>query len=151
MLFRSLASNVAYGEEVDIERVHEALALADATSFAESLEDGIDTMMEEFGSNLSGGQRQRIAIARAIYKHASLLILDEATSALDNESEKRIQNALEEYVKDKITITIAHRLSTIEHADSILVFQQGEIVARGTHQELLTSSPVYQRLSGELA
>ena len=147
----TLASNVAYGEEVDIERVHEALALADATSFAESLEDGIDTMMEEFGSNLSGGQRQRIAIARAIYKHASLLILDEATSALDNESEKRIQKALEDYTKDKITITIAHRLSTIEHSDAILVFQQGEIVARGTHQELLTSSPVYQRLSGELA
>ena len=151
-IFRdTLAANVAYGEELDIERVHEALALADAKSFAESLEDGIDTMMEEFGTNLSGGQRQRIAIARAIYKNASLMILDEATSALDNESEKRIQNALESYVKDKITITIAHRLSTIEHADQILVFQAGEIVARGTHSELLESSPVYQRLSGELA
>ena len=147
----TLAANVAYGEELDIERVHEALALADAKSFAESLEDGIDTMMEEFGTNLSGGQRQRIAIARAIYKNASLMILDEATSALDNESEKRIQNALESYVKDKITITIAHRLSTIEHADQILVFQSGKIVARGTHSELLVSSPVYQRLSGELA
>ncbi|MEE8588093.1 MAG: ABC transporter transmembrane domain-containing protein [Sulfurimonadaceae bacterium] len=151
-IFRdTLAANVAYGEELDIERVHEALALADAKSFAESLEDGIDTMMEEFGTNLSGGQRQRIAIARAIYKNASLMILDEATSALDNESEKRIQNALESYVKDKITITIAHRLSTIEHADQILVFQSGKIVARGTHSELLESSPVYQRLSGELA
>ncbi len=147
----TLAANVAYGDELDIERVHEALALADATSFVESLDEGVETLMEEFGANLSGGQRQRIAIARAIYKNASLLILDEATSALDNESEKRIQSALEEYVKDKITITIAHRLSTIEHADSILVFQKGEIVARGTHKELLATSPVYQRLSGELA
>ena len=115
------------------------------------LEEGIETMMEEFGTNLSGGQRQRIAIARAIYKNASLLILDEATSALDNESEKRIQTALDEYTKDKITITIAHRLSTIKHVDQILVFQAGEIVARGTHNELLGSSSVYQRLSGELS
>ena len=84
-----------------------------------------------------------------IYKNASLLILDEATSALDNESEKRIQKALDEYTKDKITITIAHRLSTIKHADEILVFQQGKIVDRGPHQKLLKHSKVYQRLSGE--
>ena len=147
----TLAANVAYGDKLDITRVHEALALADATNFVESLDNGVETVMQEFGANLSGGQRQRIAIARAIYKHASLLILDEATSALDNESEKRIQRALEEYTKDKITITIAHRLSTIEHADQILVFQSGKIVARGTHQELLESSDVYQRLSGELS
>ncbi|MGB5965061.1 MAG: ABC transporter transmembrane domain-containing protein [Sulfurimonadaceae bacterium] len=145
----SLAANVAYGEDMDEKRVVEALKHADAYTFAQQLDDGIHTLMEEFGSNLSGGQRQRIAIARAIYKNASLLILDEATSALDNESEKRIQDALEDYVKDKITITIAHRLSTIEHADEILVFQQGEIVDRGSHQELLKSSAVYQRLSGE--
>lgn len=147
----TLAQNVAYGHEVDEQRVLEALKLADAYAFAMSLQEGISTMMEEFGANLSGGQRQRIAIARAIYKNASLLILDEATSALDNESEKRIQDALQEYAKDKITITIAHRLSTIEHADMILVFQAGVIVARGTHSELLESSPVYQRLCGELA
>ncbi|MGB6020132.1 MAG: ABC transporter transmembrane domain-containing protein [Sulfurimonadaceae bacterium] len=146
----TLAANVAYGEEVDLQRIEKALELADAKSFVESLEEGVETMMQEFGANLSGGQRQRIAIARAIYKNASLLILDEATSALDNESEKRIQKALEAYTKDKITITIAHRLSTIEHADEILVFQKGEIMARGTHSELLESSPVYQRLSGEL-
>ena len=108
-------------------------------------------MIGERGVKVSGGQRQRMAIARAIYKNASLLILDEATSALDNESEKRIQKALEEYTKDKITITIAHRLSTIEHADQILVFQAGEIVDRGTHSELLENSAVYQRLSGELS
>ena len=145
----SLAANVAYGQTIDEEKVNEALALADASSFVASLEDGIHTKMEEFGANLSGGQRQRVAIARAIYKHSSLLLFDEATSALDNESEKRIQQALDTYTKDKITITIAHRLSTIEDADKILVMQQGRIVASGTHQELLETSEVYQRLAGE--
>ncbi len=146
----TLAANVAYGNEIDEERVKEALSMADALEFAESLPEGIHTMMQEFGSNLSGGQRQRIAIARAIYKHASLLILDEATSALDNESEKRIQRALEAYTKDKMTITIAHRLSTIEHADLILYFEEGRIIARGTHQELLETSENYRRLAGKM-
>ena len=147
----TLAANVAYGEEeIDEPKVIEALKLADAYNFVMELEDGIHTMMHEAGANLSGGQRQRIAIARAIYKHASLLLFDEATSALDNESEKRIQASLNDYTKDKITITIAHRLSTIEHADKILVLQKGSIVASGTHKELLESSNVYQRLAGEL-
>ncbi|MDQ1268695.1 MAG: ATP-binding cassette, subfamily bacterial MsbA, partial [Campylobacterota bacterium] len=144
----TLAANVAYGQEIDEARVVEALKLADAYDFATSLESGIYTKMEEFGSNLSGGQRQRVAIARAIYKHASLLLFDEATSALDNESEKRIQNALHEYTKDKITITIAHRLSTIESADKILVMQKGKIIASGKHSELLESCDIYQRLAG---
>ena len=146
----TLAANVAYGQEIDESRVKNALVLADAWSFVESLEEGIYTKMEEFGSNLSGGQRQRVAIARAIYKDASLILFDEATSALDNESEKRIQAALDEYTKDKITITIAHRLSTIEHADKILVMQKGKIVASGNHSELLESCEVYQRLAGKL-
>ncbi len=145
----TLASNVAYGQEIEEERVNEALKLADASAFVSELENGIHTKMEEFGANLSGGQRQRIAIARAIYKHSSIILFDEATSALDNESEKRIQKALDEYTKDKITVTIAHRLSTIEHADKILVMQNGKIVASGTHKELLSNSDVYQRLSGE--
>ncbi|MDF1874432.1 ABC transporter ATP-binding protein [Sulfurimonas sp. SAG-AH-194-I05] len=145
----SLALNVAYGQDVDEKRVKEALALADASSFVESLEDGIHTKMEEFGANLSGGQRQRVAIARAIYKHSSLLLFDEATSALDNESEKRIQKALDSYTKDKITITIAHRLSTIEHADKIIVMQKGAIVACGTHADLLKNSSLYQKLAGK--
>ncbi|MDD2790471.1 MAG: ABC transporter transmembrane domain-containing protein [Sulfurimonas sp.] len=145
----SLAANVAYGtKEIDEARVHEALKLADASDFVASLSDGIHTQLQEFGSNLSGGQRQRLAIARAIYKHSSLLLFDEATSALDNESEKRIKLALDTYAKDKITITIAHRLSTIEHADKILVLQKGKIVAHGSHEELLESSEVYQRLAG---
>ncbi len=146
----TLAANVAYGSEIDETRVREALRTADALEFAESLPEGIHTMMMEFGSNLSGGQRQRIAIARAVYKHASLLILDEATSALDNESEKRIQKALANYTKDKITITIAHRLSTVEDADAILYFQEGRIIARGTHAELLESSENYRRLAGKM-
>jgi subfamily B ATP-binding cassette protein MsbA len=144
----TLAANVAYGQEIDEERVNRALELADAKAFVDSLPEGIHTQMDESGTNLSGGQRQRIAIARAIYKHASLLIFDEATSALDNESEKRIQDAIADYSKDKITFTIAHRLSTIEDADLILVFQEGKIVARGTHQELIENSPQYQRLAG---
>ncbi len=145
----TLAANVAYGQEINENRVNEALKLADASSFVSSLENGIYTKMEEFGSNLSGGQRQRVAIARAIYKHSSVIIFDEATSALDNESEKRIQNALDEYTKDKITITIAHRLGTIKNADKILVMQNGKIVASGNHNELLESCEVYQRLAGQ--
>ncbi|MDQ7066905.1 MAG: ABC transporter transmembrane domain-containing protein [Sulfurimonas sp.] len=144
----TLAANVAYGQVIDEKKVNDALHLADASSFVSALEDGINTMMSEAGTNLSGGQRQRVAIARAIYKHSSLLLFDEATSALDNESEKRIQEALDEYTKDKITITIAHRLSTIEHADKILVMQKGAIVASGSHAELLQSSTVYQKLAG---
>lgn len=147
----TLAANVAYGQEVDEQRVNEALELADAKEFVSSLSDGIHTEMDEAGTNLSGGQRQRIAIARAIYKHASVIMFDEATSALDNKSEKRIQKALDEYTKDKITLTIAHRLSTVQHADKILVFKKGEIVASGTHDELLKSSREYQRLSGVLS
>ena len=146
----TLGANVAYGQEIDEDRVNEALMLADATKFVDELEDGIYTEMTEFGANLSGGQRQRIAIARAIYKHSSLLLFDEATSALDNESEKRIQTALSEYTKDKITITIAHRLSTIEHADKILVMQKGIVVACGSHTDLLEKSDVYKRLAGQL-
>ncbi len=146
----TLAANVAYGHKVDEKRVMEALQHADALDFVNKLPQGIDTPMEEFGTNLSGGQRQRIAIARAIYKNASVLILDEATSALDNESEKRIQQALQSYTKDKITIMIAHRLSTIEHADEILYFQRGQIIARGTHRELLERSQEYRRLAGAM-
>ena len=145
----TLAANVAYGEEdIDENRVIEALKLADAYEFSMALENGIYTVMSEAGTNLSGGQRQRISIARAIYKHASLLLFDEATSALDNESEKRIQEALDSYTSDKITITIAHRLSTIAHADKILVLQKGKIVSIGSHRELLENSEVYQRLAG---
>ena len=146
----SLASNIAYGEEIDEKRVLEALKVADAYDFVQDLEDGIFTQMKEFGANLSGGQRQRIAIARAVYKNSSLLLFDEATSALDNESEKRIQKALDIYTKDKITITIAHRLTTIKDVDKILVMQNGQIVDSGTDSFLLKNSKFYKKLAGEL-
>lgn len=146
----TLAANVAYGQEIDETKVKDALRMADALDFVESLVEGVYTIMQEFGTNLSGGQRQRIAIARAIYKNSSVLVLDEATSALDNETEQKIQNVLERFSKNKITILIAHRLSTIQNADQILVFKHGEIIASGSHNELLENSQEYQRLSRTL-
>ena len=118
--------------------------------FISKLEDGIYTLLSESGDNLSGGQRQRIAMARALYKNPDILILDEATSALDNKSEALIQKALEELKSEMITFTVAHRLSTIEEADTILVFQEGEIICRGSHETLLQECPIYQKLSKNL-
>ena len=146
----TLAENIAYGMPIDEEKVTQALQQADAMAFVTQLEQGIHTPLLENGANLSGGQRQRIAIARAIYKNASVLILDEATSALDNESERRIQEALSALEKNKITFIIAHRLNTIEHADRILLFQQGRIVEEGTHTHLLQHSKLYQQLAGQM-
>ena len=143
----TIAHNVAYGEEVNEKRVIEALQKAHALEFVEKLDDGIDTLLSENGNNLSGGQRQRIALARALYKNPSVLILDEATSALDNKSEVLIQKALEELKDKMITITVAHRLSTIESADTILVFRDGEIICRDTHQNLLKNCIEYQKLA----
>ncbi len=146
----SIAANVAYGEEVDEARVVEALKKAHAMEFIDQLDDGIHTLLSESGDNLSGGQRQRIALARALYKNPDILILDEATSALDNKSEALIQQALHELKSEMITFTVAHRLSTIEDADTILVFQKGEIICRGSHQTLLQECPTYQKLSRSL-
>lgn len=146
----SIASNVAYGESFNKQRVIEALTQAHAMEFISKLDEGIDTILSESGDNLSGGQRQRIALARALYKKPDILILDEATSALDNKSEGSIKEALEALKSRMITFTVAHRLSTIEDADSILVFEAGEIIARGTHEELLKSSKVYAKLSNSV-
>lgn len=146
----SIAANVAYGEAIDEKRVVEALEKAYAMEFVNKLDDGIHTLLSESGDNLSGGQRQRIALARALYKNPDILILDEATSALDNTSEALIQKALHELKSDMITFTVAHRLSTIEDADTILVFQEGEIICRGSHQTLLQECSTYQKLSGSL-
>lgn len=114
--------------------------------FIEQTDQGLDTVIGENGASLSGGQRQRIAIARALLRDAPVLILDEATSALDTESEKAIQAALEELQKDKTVLVIAHRLSTIEGADQILVVEEGEIVERGSHSELLEQNGAYAQL-----
>jgi subfamily B ATP-binding cassette protein MsbA len=146
----TIAANVAYGEDIDENRVVEALEKAYAMEFINKLDNGIHTLLSESGDNLSGGQRQRIALARALYKNPDILILDEATSALDNKSEALIQKALNKLKSEMITFTVAHRLSTIEDADTILVFQDGEIICRGSHQELLEECQPYQKLSKSL-
>ena len=141
--------NVAYGMPIDKERAIEALKQAQAWEFVEKLEKGIETYLDEFGTNLSGGQRQRIALARALYKKPEILILDEATSALDNKSERAIQIALES-IKDKmITFVVAHRLSTVENADIILVLENGEIIDRGDYKTLLKDSEAFQLLANK--
>ncbi len=146
----TIAANVAYAEEIDPKRVTAALQKAYAMEFIDKLEDGIFTKLSENGNNLSGGQRQRIALARALYKNPDVLILDEATSALDNKSEALIQKALRALKGKIITFTVAHRLSTIEDADTILVFENGKIIERGTHHYLLQHSPVYQALASHI-
>ncbi len=146
-IFRdSIAANVAYGHEINRDKVINALKEANAWEFVEDLPNGIDTIMEESGTNLSGGQRQRIAIARAIYKDPDILILDEATSALDNKSEKLIQEAFERISKNKITFIIAHRLSTIRNADKIAVMKDGKIICLDTESNLLANCEEFKRL-----
>ena len=142
----TIAANVAYGYEIDEIRVIEVLKQAHAYDFVFAMKKGINTVLDEFGTNLSGGQRQRIAIARALYKNPQILILDEATSALDNQSESIISEVIQEVSQNKITFIIAHRLSTIKNADKIAVFKAGEIVCVGKESELLNSCTEYQRL-----
>lgn len=142
----TIANNVAYGNEYDENRVKEALKLAHADIFVSKMENGMHTMLDEFGTNLSGGQRQRIAIARALYKNPQIIIFDEATSALDNESESIITDVVDEISSNKIVLVIAHRLSTIKTADFIAVFKDGEIVGFGTDDELKATSKEYLKL-----
>jgi len=143
----TLANNIAYGRpDVPREAIERAARAAHAWEFIEKAPQGLDTPCGENGLNLSGGQRQRIAIARAFLKDAPLLILDEATSALDNESERQVQQALPELMAGRTTLIIAHRMSTIEHADLIVVMDQGRIVEQGRHAELLARGGHYARL-----
>lgn len=144
----TIAHNIAYGSletatEADIMR---AAKTAHALEFIEQLPNGLNTLVGEDGVLLSGGQRQRLAIARAILKNAPILILDEATSALDNESERYIQAALDELMKNRTTLVIAHRLSTIERVDKIIVMDKGKIVEEGTHKDLLAQDAIYASL-----
>ena len=141
--------NIAFGTESrhTREEVIAAARAAYAWDFIQQLPEGLDTPIGEDGAKLSGGQRQRIAIARALLKNAPLLILDEATSALDTESERQVQAALATLMKGRTTLVIAHRLSTIEHADVILVLDQGRIVERGTHASLLALGGYYANLN----
>jgi len=144
----SIFNNIAFGTDATLEAVIEAAKIANAHEFIEASPDGYYTVIGDRGSKLSGGQRQRLSIARAVLKNPPILILDEATSALDNESEKMVQSALGNLMKNRTVLVIAHRLSTIQHADQILVVDNGEIVERGTHVELLANPKgVYTKLS----
>ena len=139
--------NIAFAmPNAKLEDVIQAAKIANAYDFIMDLEHGFETNIGERGGKLSGGQRQRLSIARAVMKNPPVLILDEATSALDSESEKLVQEALANLMKNRTSIVIAHRLSTIQHADEILVMQKGEIVERGNHQTLLQQNGVYTKL-----
>ena len=143
----SFFNNIAFGvESATLDEVKEAARIANAHEFIMATEEGYDTNIGDRGGKLSGGQRQRISIARAILKNPPVLILDEATSALDTESERLVQEALENLMRNRTTIVIAHRLSTIRNADEICVMHEGEIVERGKHDELLAVNGYYKRL-----
>ncbi|MCG9910289.1 MAG: ABC transporter ATP-binding protein/permease [Flavobacteriales bacterium] len=143
----TVLGNITFGaENPDREKAIEAAKNANAHAFIMELENGYDTNLGEGGNKLSGGQKQRIAIARALYKNPPILILDEATSALDSESEKIVQEALNNLMANRTSLVIAHRLSTVRHADEILVLQRGEIVERGTHSTLIAAGGMYAKL-----
>jgi len=143
----TVLNNITFGNTtVNREAAIEAAKAANAHLFISELENGYDTLIGDRGMLLSGGQRQRLTIARAIYKNAPILIMDEATSALDTESERLVQDAINKMMENRTSIVIAHRLSTIRHADEIIVLQKGEIVERGTHEELLQMQGYYFRL-----
>jgi len=143
----SVAANIAYGVENPAqEKIEEAARRAHAHEFIEELPETYQTTVGDRGLRLSGGQKQRLAIARALFRDAPILILDEATSALDNESERLVQEAINELMEGRTVFAIAHRLSTIQHADEIIVMKEGEIVERGKHDELLTQGGHYKYL-----
>lgn len=142
----TLEANIAFGTAgATHEQVVEAAKRARCHDFISALPNGYDTIVGEGGASLSGGERQRISIARALLKDAPIVVLDEATASIDPENEQLIQQALTELTREKTVVVIAHRLATIEHADQILVVEDGTVVQRGTHEELLAQEDVYRR------
>ena len=143
----TIRDNIAYGlDEVDMDMVVEAAKIAQLHDFIEGLPGGYDTWVGERGVTLSGGQRQRLAIARTILLDPPVIILDDSTSSVDMATEHRLQEALDEAIRGRTTFVIAHRLSTVRRADLILVLDDGEIVERGTHDELLARDGFYRRI-----
>jgi len=143
----SVRNNIALGNRnATLTQIKEAAKVANASEFIEKLEQGYDSIIGEGGNKLSGGQKQRLSIARAILQDPEILILDEATSALDTNSEKMVQAALENLMKNRTSLVIAHRLSTIQNADLIVVLNQGKIIETGTHRELLAKKSIYEKL-----
>ena len=143
----SVHNNIALGNPLATKKdVVEAAIIANAYEFIEKLNDGFDTVIGEGGNMFSGGQKQRLSIARAVLKNPDILILDEATSSLDTGSEKLVQNALENLMKDRTSLVIAHRLSTIKKADLIVLLDKGKIIEKGTHQGLLQKDSFYKKL-----
>jgi ATP-binding cassette subfamily B protein len=149
LFYGTVRENITYGTfDADEEAVIEAAKAAEAHDFITNLPDGYDTMVGERGVKLSGGQRQRVSIARAVLKDPAILVLDEATSDVDTETEMLIQRSLDRLTADRTTFAIAHRLSTIKDADTIVVLEDGEIVERGTHEDLLDEGGLYAHLWG---
>jgi subfamily B ATP-binding cassette protein MsbA len=143
----TIASNIALGEpDAPMARIESAARLANADGFIRQKSNGFQTNVGDRGGKLSGGERQRLTIARALLKNPSILILDEATSSLDTESERLVQEAINNVMKDRTSLVIAHRLSTIRHADEILVMQEGHIVERGNHESLIKQNGYYKKL-----
>ena len=143
----TIRNNVSLGKDgASDEEIIDALKIANAWEFVKDLPGALDTNIGDSGNKLSGGQKQRLSIARAVLKNPPVMILDEATSALDTESEKLVQKALENMMKNRTSVVIAHRLSTIQNADKIVVMQRGEIVEQGRHQELIAANGTYKKL-----
>ena len=144
----TIFNNIAFGNKTaSREEVIAAAKIANADEFIVKLADGYDTNIGDRGDKLSGGQRQRLSIARAVLKNPPILILDEATSALDTESEKLVQDAIHKLMQNRTSIVIAHRLSTIQHADTIVVMQDGKIIEQGKHAELISLNGTYKKLT----